>query len=80
MWSHYSDNHKGICLEFRAKDTLFGSALRITYHTEYPKMVLGENFAPMMLTAKAKDWEKEEDTGLCVRCQRASQRLKEARW
>ena len=24
-------------------------------------MVLGENFAPMMLIAKAKDWEKEEE-------------------
>jgi len=61
MWSHYSDNHKGICLEFRAKGTFFGAAMKILYRTEYPKMLLGGNLDQMMLTVKSKDWEKEEE-------------------
>jgi len=61
MWSHYADNHKGICLEFLAKDTFFGAAVKIIYRAEYPKMLLGGNFGQMMLTVKSKDWEKEEE-------------------
>ena len=61
MWSHYSENHKGICLEFRAKGTIFGAALKILYRDEYPKMILGGNFGQMMLTVKAKEWEKERE-------------------
>jgi hypothetical protein len=61
MWSHYSDNHKGICLEFRVKGTFFGAAVKIIYRAEYPKMIIGGNFGQMMLTVKAKDWEKEEE-------------------
>jgi hypothetical protein len=61
MWSHYSDNHKGICLEFRAKDTFFGAAVKIIYRAEYPKMILGGNFGLMMLTVKSDDWAKEKE-------------------
>ncbi|HTU43757.1 MAG TPA: DUF2971 domain-containing protein [Bryobacteraceae bacterium] len=61
MWSHYADNHKGICLEFGARDKIFGAALKVIYRSEYPKMLLGGNFGQMMLTVKAKDWEKEEE-------------------
>jgi hypothetical protein len=37
MWSHYADDHKGICLEFEVDDMLFGFAREVTYHLEYPK-------------------------------------------
>lgn len=40
MWSHYTDGHKGICLQFdttKDKDMkLFGQAIRITYGKQYP--------------------------------------------
>ena len=39
MWSHYSDNHKGICLEFKVIGTFFGAAVKIIYRSEYPKML-----------------------------------------
>jgi hypothetical protein len=37
MWSHYADNHKGICLEFALGDRLFGSAQKVEYLATYPK-------------------------------------------
>jgi hypothetical protein len=61
MWSHYSDNHRGICLEFRAKGTMFCAAVKIIYRDEYPKMLLGGNFRDMMLTVKAKEWDREQE-------------------
>jgi hypothetical protein len=61
MWSHYSDHHRGLCLEFTVKDTVFRGAVKISYRTVYPKMVLGGKFAYQMLTVKAKEWEKEEE-------------------
>jgi hypothetical protein len=38
MWSHYSDSHKGICLQFRAdeKNTFFWEALKVKYQEDYP--------------------------------------------
>src|ERR1017187_864386 len=37
MWSHYADNHKGICLEFATGHPLFGSAQKVQYLSSYPK-------------------------------------------
>src|SRR5262249_36766616 len=39
MWSHYSRNHKGICLEFRTDSKFFG-ALKVEYGKEYPPLLL----------------------------------------
>lgn len=61
MWSHYSEHHRGICLEFEATGTLFGAALKIVYRTEYPKMLLGGNYGTHMLTVKAKEWSEEKE-------------------
>jgi hypothetical protein len=36
MWSHYTDNHQGICLEFACDNIVFGSAIQIQYSREYP--------------------------------------------
>ena len=36
MWSHYSRNHSGICLEFAVADTKFGGAQKVHYQREYP--------------------------------------------
>jgi Protein of unknown function (DUF2971) len=38
MWSHYADNHKGVCLEFSSDtNTMFASALKVMYRTVYPR-------------------------------------------
>ncbi len=38
MWSHYSDGHRGICLQFDSskEGTLFWEALKVIYQEEYP--------------------------------------------
>lgn len=38
MWSHYSDSHNGICLQFKAsiESTIFWEAYKVTYQTNYP--------------------------------------------
>ena len=36
MWSHYADNHKGICLEFDTSIRLFGTAREVDYRETYP--------------------------------------------
>ena len=40
MWAHYSDNHKGLCIEFDAskKNTLFWEALEVDYKEKYPEV------------------------------------------
>jgi len=39
MWSHYADNHRGICLEFDTTNPLFSDALEVAYRSEYPRWV-----------------------------------------
>lgn len=42
MWSHYADNHKGICLEFDFnKDPLFcqDPFWKVNYRNKYPKKI-----------------------------------------
>ena len=36
MWSHYADNHRGICLAFNTDIQLFGSALEVQYVQDCP--------------------------------------------
>ena len=36
MWSHYADNHRGICLAFDTDIQLFGSALEVQYVQDCP--------------------------------------------
>jgi hypothetical protein len=40
MWSHYTSDHKGYCLEFEATDqtVVFGEAQRVQYSEDYPKV------------------------------------------
>ena len=36
MWSHYSNNHTVICLEFTTGNTLFQGAMKVEYLERYP--------------------------------------------
>ena len=69
MWSHYSDAHRGLCIEFDASKsgTLFWEALKVIYQDDYPAvnmMGLGEGepeeFRKALLT-KSNHWKYEEE-------------------
>ena len=63
LWSHYSDSHRGFCLEFDASTDIFGGAMKVMYQTEYPSIDITEsddeiNHRLSVLT-KAHFWEYE---------------------
>ena len=63
LWSHYSDSHRGFCLEFDASTDIFGCAMKVTYQNEYPSIGITEpdediNLRLSVLT-KAKFWKYE---------------------
>ena len=65
MWSHYSANHKGFCIEFNANLDLDGiNPLDVIYvndflQAEYYKD--GKDSIFHMIFTKAKDWEYENE-------------------
>jgi hypothetical protein len=64
MWSHYADNHKGICLEFALDHPVLGSAQEVVYLTSYPKWAphsFTEREARQVLLTKSDDWEYERE-------------------
>lgn len=62
MWSHYSDNHKAICLEFGTAGSKFSYARRVRYQTEYPPlMVHDRDSASQMLLTKSDVWAYEQE-------------------
>jgi len=67
MWSHYADNHKGICLEFANDNLLIRKARPCQYRKEYPEWSLQDygpgkdaNALELVLT-KAMDWCYERE-------------------
>jgi hypothetical protein len=67
MWSHYADDHHGICLEFGVPtNMLFSKACEVMYREEYPKWVPSEfNDEPArvmeFILTKAADWSYEKE-------------------
>ena len=65
MWSHYADNHKGICLlEFARNNPLICHARPVRYRKEYPEWtphaIMDGNTIEPVLT-KARDWCYERE-------------------
>lgn len=67
MWSHYSDSHTGICLEFNSsgKDNIFREALKVRYQDDYPTVnVMNfsdfKNFFNAFLV-KSNHWKYEKE-------------------
>jgi len=73
MWTHYSDNHKGFCLEFDGQSEFFQRALPVKYSKVMPTRnivdrTIGEShtsaehakLAELLLT-KAEDWEYQDE-------------------
>lgn len=66
MWSHYAENHKGICLQFeRLRDfPVLGHAVHVDYEQELPKANWIVNFmegVKEMLLTKHHGWKYEEE-------------------
>ena len=66
MWSHYAENHRGICLEFIVANMLFGKAGEVVYREEYPRWVPCDiNDAPgrvmELILTKSSDWCYEKE-------------------
>jgi hypothetical protein len=64
MWSHYADNHRGVCLEFALDSPVFGSAREVLYLSSYPEWAphsLMNDDDPHVLLTKADDWKYERE-------------------
>lgn len=67
MWSHYADGHRGFCLQFHIKPTLypFGELLlKVEYAVSYPIIdIIGccEDQARKILLTKADFWKYEKE-------------------
>ncbi len=64
FWSHYSDSHKGFCLEFDSTVLPISYAFKVQYEDEYPEVsyprpVNDFGFKPALVKSKA--WEYEEE-------------------
>jgi hypothetical protein len=67
MWAHYSDSHRGLCLQFKASadKTLFWEAFKVTYQDDYPSVNImdmgkAEEFKKALLT-KSSHWVHEQE-------------------
>jgi hypothetical protein len=64
MWSHYAENHRGICLEFSVDNDVFGTALEVRYLSSYPEWLphsLAEGDPSDILLTKSDDWQYEHE-------------------
>jgi len=64
LWAHYSNGHRGFCLEFDATLEPFSHALRVRYTKDYPKLDINATpdqcFRTFLLT-KSELWIDEEE-------------------
>jgi hypothetical protein len=75
MWSHYSDSHKGFCLEFDTNYDPFSKAKKVNYSFDFPiidplillpyndryKLSERKEEFMKMITTKFKCWEYEKE-------------------
>jgi hypothetical protein len=64
MWSHYAENHKGICLEFSTANPVVCCAQRVEYLQEFPRMPLhsrDEDDSLVTLLTKSDVWSYEKE-------------------
>jgi len=66
MWSHYAEEHRGICLEFGVDNSLFRSAKQVVYASTYPVWLPYEfeerpERITEVITTKAAGWNYEKE-------------------
>jgi hypothetical protein len=63
-WAHYSDGHRGVCLEFGTDTVFFAEAGQVLYSEDLPPMPLKisqESEALPQLLTKSHDWRHEAE-------------------
>ena len=70
MWSHYANEHKGICLEFDHSAPALFSAAKVNYCFDYPKVNYFTSTYDELMNiryfTKAKDWEYEQEYRIVI--------------
>lgn len=65
MWSHYADNHKGVCLKFKTSDSEFFDKMATVMYTEkFPNLNNEFRYSDsqnFLFFTKSKEWEYEEE-------------------
>lgn len=64
MWSHYADNHRGICLEFSTRNAVLCCATQVEYCSAFPIVRLYskseyDNLVPLLTKADVWSYERE---------------------
>jgi hypothetical protein len=64
MWSHYADNHRGICLEFSTRNEVMCCPQPVEYINAFPLIRaystgLYENLRPLLVKADVWEYERE---------------------
>jgi hypothetical protein len=70
MWSHYSNHHQGICLEFDTSQPVIGGAFQVGYRDALPALdvleISGEAAFQIFVT-KSPDWHYEDEYRILAR-------------
>ena len=64
MWSHYADNHKGVCLQFDTRMEPIAGAFKVSYQGQLPLSIIpehNEDAAEKALLTKSDVWDYEEE-------------------
>lgn len=72
MWSHYAENHKGVCLEYNIAyaPIFFKDLLQVKYTDNYPNIDYvkhGSKAITEIITTKSTHWSYEEEYRSCKR-------------
>lgn len=70
MWSHYTNSHKGICLEFNTilDPEFFVYPINVIYSEDYPQLEFTDKkFTTEVLRTKSKVWEYEKEVRIYKR-------------
>jgi hypothetical protein len=64
MWSHYADNHRGICLEFTTQNEVMCCATQVEYSNTFPvgslhSKSVEDNLVPFLIKADVWSYECE---------------------
>jgi hypothetical protein len=76
MWSHYSNRHRGICVEFDASQPLIGGAWEVEYRDVLPALdmlAVSPKEAFQVLVTKSSDWTYENEYRILARDGRADE-------
>lgn len=64
MWSHYAQNHTGICIGFNTEVSPFNSVKKVTYSETRPKVEFNstpETLIEQILLTKSQHWKYERE-------------------